>query len=74
MCSPCAGQSVWRGTYSSPVMAVYSVEGGGLRKVPSTSVAANSLSMLTGSSVLAFMTDTFGIKASDSILQYVLGT
>lgn len=63
---------MWRKMYSSPVMAVYSVEGGNLRKVPSTSVAADSLGMLTGSSVLAIRTDTFGIKASDSILQYVI--
>ena len=55
--------------YSSPVMAVYSVEQGRLRKVPSTSVAADSLGMLTGSSILAIRTDTYGIKATDSVLQ-----
>ena len=53
-------------------MAIYSVESGGLRKVPSTSVAADTLNMLTRSSVLAIRTDTFGIKASDSVLQYVI--
>ena len=63
---------MWRKMYSSPVMGIYSVESGGLRKVPSISVAADSLGMLTGSSILAIRMDTFGIKASDSILQYVL--
>ena len=70
-CVCSTGQDVWRRTYASPVMAIYSVENGNLRKLPSTSVAADTLSMLTGSSVLAIRTDTFGIKASDSVLQYV---
>ena len=68
-CFHTPGKTAWRNMYSSPVMAVYSVEQGRLRKVPSTSVAADSLGMLTGSSILAIRTDTYGIKATDSVLQ-----
>ena len=65
------GQRVWRQSYGSPVISIYSVEGGDLRKVAMTSVAADTLDLLTGSSVLAIRADTFGIKATDSSLQLV---
>ena len=64
-----AGDDVWRRTYASPVMAVFAVERGNLRRIPSLSVATDTLSALTGSAVLALRTHTFGIKASDSLLQ-----
>lgn len=63
------GKPAWHNEYSSPVMAVYSVEQGRLRKVPSTSVAADSLD-LSESAILAITTETYGgIKATDSVLQ-----
>lgn len=55
--------------FESPVVALYAVEGGALRKVPMTTTARGTISRLTGSSVLALRTDTFGIKATDSVLQ-----
>lgn len=54
------------------MVAIYSVEGGALRKIPVTTVALGTMGRLTGSSVLAIRTDTFGIKATDSVLQYVV--
>ncbi len=63
------GKPAWRHEYGSPVMAVYSVENGRLRKIPSTSVAADSLD-LSESTILAIVTQTAGgIKATDSPLQ-----
>ena len=63
---------MWQNTFQSPVVAVYAVEGGALRKVPMTTAAHGTMSRLTGSSVLALRTDTFGIKATDSVLQWVI--
>ena len=63
------GQDVWRQTYSSPVMAVYVVEHGSLRKVPSTSVAADTLSSLTSSSLLAVVEDSANVNKAGSMLQ-----
>ncbi len=51
------------------MVAVYAVEGGALRKVPITTTARCTMNRLTGSSVLALRTDTFGIKATDAVLQ-----
>lgn len=63
------GKLVWQTMFESPVVALYAVEGGALRKVPMTTTARGTISRLTGSSVLALRTDTFGIKATDSVLQ-----
>lgn len=63
------GHHLWRNVYGSPVVAIYSVVGGILRKIPVTTVAADTLNTLTGSSVLAIQAETFGIKATDSVLQ-----
>ncbi|XP_064384152.1 serine/threonine-protein kinase/endoribonuclease IRE1-like isoform X2 [Halichondria panicea] len=63
------GKLVWQNAFESPVVAVYAVEGGALRKVPITTTARCTMNRLTGSSVLALRTDTFGIKATDAVLQ-----
>ena len=60
---------MWRQTYGSPVVSVYSVEDGGLRKIPVTTVAADTLAHLSGSAILAIRADTFSIKATDHVLQ-----
>lgn len=66
---PTAGQPVWQQSYDSPVVAIYSPQGGELRKLPMTTVALSTLNLLTGSSVLAIRADTLGIKATDTVLQ-----
>ena len=66
------GQHIWRKSYGSPVVNIYRVEEGSLRKVPVISVASDTLNMLTGSSVLAISMEIFGLKPTDSVLQYVL--
>jgi len=68
-CTCAAGQQVWQQTYDSPVVAIYSPQGGELRQIPLTSVASSTLNLLTGSSVLAFRADTVGIKATDTVFQ-----
>ena len=62
---------MWQNSFDSPVVAIYSVDGGALRKIPMTTVALGTMERLTGSSVLAIRADTFGIKATDSVFQYV---
>lgn len=63
------GKTVWQNSFGSPVVAIYSIEGGALRKIPMTTIALGTMERLTGSSVLAIRTDTYGIKATDSVLQ-----
>ena len=63
------GHHFWRNIYGNPVVAMYSVIGGVLHKLPVTTVASDTLNTLTGSSVLAIQAETFGIKATDSVLQ-----
>ena len=65
------GHHIWCKSYGSPVVNVYSVEEGSLRKLPVISVASETLKVLTGSSVLAISMDTLALKATDSVLQYV---
>ena len=64
------GHHIWRKSYGSPVVNIYAVEESSLRKVPMISVASETLQMLTGSSVRAINMDTFGLKPTDSALQY----
>ena len=68
-CPHIAGQPVWQQSYDSPVVAIYSPQGGELHKLPMTTVALSTLEFLTGSSVLAIRADTLGIKATDTVLQ-----
>ena len=63
------GQQVWRHSFGSPVISVYSLDNRSLRKVPITTVASSTIDYLTGSSVLALRADTLSIKATDTILQ-----
>ena len=63
------GQKLWQRSYSSPVVAIYSWEGSALREVPVTSVARQTMDIITGSTALAIKTASSALKASDSILQ-----
>ena len=71
-CVCTVGHHIWHQSYGSPVVNIYTVEGGSLRKVPVVSVASETLKMLTGSSVVPISMDVFGLKPTDSVLQYVL--
>lgn len=66
------GHHIWSQSYGSPVVSIYAVEGGSLRKVPVVSVGSETLKMLTGSSTLPISMDTVRPKLADSVLQYVL--
>jgi hypothetical protein len=63
---------IWSQSYGSPVVSIYAVEGGSLRKVPVVSVGSETLKMLSGSSTLPISMDMVGPKPTDSVLQYVL--
>lgn len=66
------GHHIWRKSYGSPVVNIYTVEESSLRKMPMISVASDTLQMLTTSSVRAISMDMFGLKPADSVLRYVL--
>lgn len=64
------GHPIWRKSYGSPVVNIYAVEEGSLRKIPMISVASETLKFLTESSALAIGMDV-GLKPAESVLQYV---
>ena len=66
------GHHIWSQSYGSPVVSIYAVEGGSLRKVPVVSVGSETLKMLTGSSTLPISMDMIRQKPMDSVLPYVL--
>lgn len=63
------GRRNWEGSFGSPVVSIYDVRGGGLRRLPSVTVASDMLGSLSASSLLAIRADTSSIKASDNALQ-----
>lgn len=70
MCT--VGHHIWNQSYGSPVVSIYAVEGGSLRKVPVVSVGSETLKMLAGSSTLPISMDVVRPKPTDSVFQYVL--
>ena len=60
------GEKIWRQMFSSPVVAIYTPElGGELRKVPMTTIARETMGLITETSVLAIRTNT----PTDTILK-----
>ena len=49
---------MWRGSYNSPVMAVFALEEGQLRKLPIYSVAIDSIDLLKGAAALSLYSET----------------
>ena len=64
------GDRVWEKVFDSPVVGIYSLEGGGtLRKVPITTVGQETLDGITGSSALAIKMDTACLQATDAVMK-----
>lgn len=64
------GDRVWEKSFGSPVVGVYSLEGGqNLRKVPMTSLSHETLHGITGSTALAIKNDISSLKATDVIMK-----
>lgn len=64
------GDRVWEKSFGSPVVGVYSLEGGqNLRKVPMTSLSHDTLHGITGSTALAIKNDISSLKATDAIMK-----
>ena len=68
------GERIWKKSFDSPVVAIYSVEKAGtigshLRKVPMVSVGKETMAAITGSSALALKMDTDVMEPVDALLK-----
>ena len=59
------GHEVWRGSYNSPVMAVFALEEGQLRKVPFHSVAVDGIDSI-GLAALSMYAKTDELKTAET--------
>jgi serine/threonine-protein kinase/endoribonuclease IRE1 len=62
---PNTGHEVWRGSYNSPVMAVFALEEGQLRKVPFYSVAVDGIDSI-GLAALSMYAKTDELKTAET--------
>lgn len=61
---------MWRGSYSSPVMSVFALEEGQLRKIPVFSVAIESIHLLkVFATSLSLDAKTFELKTFETNLR-----